>query len=98
LIYFVRTIPLKLYEIEICKKNRNEVDVMKKILVKCEAVLPHLLIILSIMFLTFTILDYYNPTMKFLNSEISKIVMFIFIGVAFLNAIALSHRQRDEKN
>jgi len=48
--------------------------------------------------LTFTILDYYNPTMKFLNSEISKIVMFIFIGVAFLNAIALSHRQRDEKN
>ena len=50
----------------------------KKILNRMIKVLPHIVIILSIMFITFWILDIYNPMMNFLNSKISNWLLLIF--------------------
>lgn len=65
---------------------------------KIQYAMPHLLIIFSIMFLVFDILDYYNPTMKFLNSSISKYVLFAFIATALINAVMLIIKQRHEND
>jgi hypothetical protein len=50
-------------------------------------IIPHITIILSLMFLTFWILDQYNPMMNFLNSNLSKLLLLIFCISSFITAI-----------
>ena len=63
---------------------------------KIQSLVPHICIILAGMFITFTILDYYNPTMAFISGSISKILLFAFCGIALLNAGLLIYHQRKE--
>jgi len=50
-------------------------------------VLPHLTIILALMFVTFWILDIYNPMMNFVNSSISNVLLLIFCILSIMTSI-----------
>jgi hypothetical protein len=45
---------------------------------RVKRILPHLLFILSGIFITFLILDEYNPTMDFINNSISIKLLWSF--------------------
>lgn len=56
---------------------------MRKIL----SVIPHITIILSIMFITLWTLDKYNPNMNFLDSKLSSILMLLLFIMSILTSI-----------
>lgn len=58
-----------------------------KTIKKISAVLSHLSIILSLCFLTFTVLDWYNPKMAFRINPISSKLLVVFCVVAMLSSI-----------
>ena len=49
--------------------------------------IPHICIIISLMMLTFFILDKFNPGMNFVGNEIFKVLLFIY-GIATIIASA----------
>ena len=49
--------------------------------------LPHIVIVLSAMFITFWILDKINPIMDFINNSLSNKLLIIFCVVAMINSI-----------
>lgn len=53
------------------------------------SVLPHLIIILSGVFIIFLILDDYNPTMNFINNAVSIKLFWIFLILSILNSIII---------
>ena len=57
---------------------------MKKRIIR---ILPHLTIILSLMFITFWILDIYNPLMNFLSSDLSKGLLLLLCISALITAM-----------
>jgi len=57
-------------------------------------VLPHITIILCVMFITLWILDIYNPLMNFLNSTLSKVLMLMLFIIAILTSILTVALQR----
>ncbi|HEX3078259.1 MAG TPA: hypothetical protein VHQ24_15480 [Lachnospiraceae bacterium] len=50
-------------------------------------ILPHSLIILSAMFITFWILDIMNPAMNFINNGISNKLLLLFCILSIINSI-----------
>ena len=67
---------------------------MKKFL----AFLPHLALALSLCVATITVLDGYNPLMRFLTSNLSKGLIYTGCAVFFLNAFTdLIERDKREK-
>ncbi len=52
-------------------------------------VMPHMLFILSGIFITFLILDEYNPTMNFVNNNVSIKLLWIFCLLSLVNAILM---------
>lgn len=71
-----------------------------KTILKVSNVLSHLSIICALCFLSFTVLDWYNPKMAFRTNPISSRLLVIFCGVVILSSIGnlLSRREcrRDE--
>lgn len=61
-------------------------------------ILPHLTIILSIMFLTFWILDYFNPMMSFLDNSISHVLLFLFCLLSLVTSILLIALERKQED
>lgn len=59
-----------------------------KIMKKARGLLSHLCIILALCFLTFTILDWYNPLMGFTANALSNKLMIIFCVVSILSAVS----------
>lgn len=57
------------------------------------AILPHVCIVLSLIFLVFLVLDDYNPMMNFLTNPISTVLLALLCIVGMLNSI-LSIRDR----
>ena len=57
-------------------------------------VLPHISIILSVMFIVFIILDDYNPTMNFVNNSISTGLLLGLCIVSFINSIIIIYFHR----
>ena len=57
-----------------------------KIIIK---ILPHITFILSIMFVTFLILDKFNPVMQFVGNDISIVLLFIFAFATLFESIYL---------
>lgn len=51
---------------------------MKKILHFFAAILPHLTLVLSVIILTFFVIDQFNEAMAFLNNTITKWLICIF--------------------
>lgn len=50
-------------------------------------ILPHITIVLSIMFITFWVLDIFNPMMNFINTDLSKILLLIFCISSLITSI-----------
>lgn len=50
-------------------------------------ILPHIVIVLAAMFITFWILDQLNPVMNFINNSISNALLLLFSIVSLVNAI-----------
>ena len=57
-------------------------------------VMPHVTIVLSAVFIVFLILDIYNPTMYFVDNEISHILLWALCISAFANAVLLIIKDR----
>ena len=62
---------------------------------KIKNILPHFILILSAIILTFLILDDYNPTMAFLTNAISLKLLAGFCVLSILNAVwqMVEHRK-----
>ena len=52
-------------------------------------ILPHITFILSIMLITFLILDKFNPVMEFVNNNISNVLLFILGFSTLIESIYL---------
>lgn len=50
-------------------------------------ILPHIVIVLAAMFITFWILDQLNPVMNFINNSISNALLLVFSISSLVNAI-----------
>ena len=57
-----------------------------KIIIK---ILPHITFALSAMFITFLILDNFNPVMEFVNNDISRTLLYVFCGASLIESIYL---------
>ncbi|MBQ8160101.1 MAG: hypothetical protein IJ083_05040 [Clostridia bacterium] len=62
---------------------------------KFRTVLDHLLVILPLMFLTFLVLDQFNPLMNFVNHEISHVLLALFCVFSITRSI-LSYRRKTD--
>ncbi len=51
------------------------------------SILPHIIIILSGIFITLLILDNYNPTMNFINNSVSRKLFWFFCILSILDSI-----------
>ena len=69
---------------------------MKRAISRIQTLLPHGVIILSLMFATFLILDECNPLMQFVDSGISRVLLGILAVLAILGSILLIGYQRKE--
>ncbi|HEX3022122.1 MAG TPA: hypothetical protein VHP81_07005, partial [Lachnospiraceae bacterium] len=58
-----------------------------KLMKRVIRILPHSLIILSAMFITFWILDIMNPAMNFINNGISNKLLLLFCILSIINSI-----------
>lgn len=69
----------------------------KNILEIAKRLLPHLVLILSVVFIVFVILSRYNPTMAFLSNDISTGMLFVFCILAFGESVlCIYNNRRDE--
>lgn len=57
-------------------------------------IMPHVTIVLSAVFIVFLILDAYNPTMYFIDNEISNILLWALCISALANAVLLIIKDR----
>jgi len=57
-------------------------------------ILPHITIILSALFITFLILDQFNPMMNFVDNDISQVMLYVLCASAMANAILLVAKDR----
>lgn len=48
-----------------------------------KTVLPNLCIVLAVMLLVFSVIDYVNPGMQFIDNDITKTLIFIFGILSF---------------
>jgi hypothetical protein len=67
---------------------------MKSALHRLQSLLPHGVIILSLMFAVFLVLDEYNPMMQFVDSAISRVLLGLLALFSILNACLLIQIQR----
>lgn len=61
-------------------------------------VLPHAVIILAGIFMVFLVLDKYNPTMDFVNNEISLKLFWGFCILAVVNSAVMISLNRKDGN
>ncbi len=61
---------------------------MKKILHFFAALLPHLTLILSLMILTFFVIDQFNEAMAFLNNAITKWLICVFSVLTMILSVS----------
>jgi hypothetical protein len=62
---------------------------MKKILHIISSILPHISLILSVVFITFLILDQFNPMMNFVNNDTSMKLLVLLCFVTIINSITM---------
>jgi hypothetical protein len=67
---------------------------MKNALHKLQSLLPHGVIILSLMFAVFLVLDEYNPMMQFVDCTISRVLLGLLALFSIVTACLLIQIQR----
>lgn len=71
---------------------------MKKILHIIESILPHISLILSAVFITFLILDQFNPMMNFVNNDTSLKLLAILCVVTLINSVNIILKNHHKAN
>jgi uncharacterized membrane protein len=51
------------------------------------SLLPHILVVLSGIFIVFMILDWYNPTMDFINNPVSLKLLIVFCVLSLIHSV-----------
>ena len=69
-------------------------DKLKKVLVTLKSLLPHLLIAMSVVLISFFVLDRFNRAMSFINNNITKWMIAVYCGLVVLQAILYIIDQR----
>lgn len=69
---------------------------MRRFLRTARRALPHLVIILSVVFMVFLVLNRFNPMMGFLSNKYSRPMLWVFCVAALAESILLVsiHRRR----
>lgn len=62
---------------------------MKQIVKIAGKLLPHITLILAVMFITFLILDQYNPMMNFVNNEFSLKLLWVWCVLTVIYSILI---------
>lgn len=60
------------------------------------ALLPHVTIVLSILFFVLWILDYFNPMMHFLTGNLPKVLMMVLLLCAAATSMLTVYYQRKQ--
>ncbi|MDO4287227.1 MAG: hypothetical protein Q4C40_05830 [Eubacteriales bacterium] len=60
------------------------------------ALLPHVTIVLSILFVVLWILDYFNPMMHFLTGNLPKALLLVLLICAVATSIVTVYEQRKQ--
>ena len=68
---------------------------MKKLVRLFRALLPHLTLILSLLMLTFFVIDCFNEAMAFLNNSLTKILLGIFSLLTLILSILSIFREEN---
>ena len=64
-------------------------------MIKLGRLLPHLTISLALCFLTFLVLDWYNPLLAFITNGISTKILTVFCVISILTSIKSLHIRRE---
>ncbi len=67
---------------------------MKKLLKTLLGLIPHVLLVLSVMMITFVITDYYNRPMAFINNGITKALLLVMSLLVIIESVYLVYRLR----
>ncbi len=70
---------------------------MKRIFDKILALIPHAVVVLCLMIVTFLVTDYYNRPMAFINNDITKGILFALAILAMGESIVLIRLLRKKK-
>jgi hypothetical protein len=64
------------------------------------SILPHIVVIISGIFMTFLVLDGYNPTMEFVGNPVSLKLLWAFCILSILNSVIIiaSNRKKWRKS
>ncbi len=69
---------------------------MRKFLKTLLGLVPHVLIVLSVMMITFVVTDYYNRSMAFVNNGITKGLMVVMAVLAIVESVYVIYRMRKD--
>ncbi len=67
---------------------------MKRFMKTLLGLVPHVLIVLSVMMITFVITDYYNRSMAFVNNGITKGLMVVMSVLVIVESVYVIYRMR----
>lgn len=70
---------------------------MKRILNTVLGLIPHVLIVLSVMMITFYITDRYNRPMAFINNDITKALLLVMSVLVIVQSVYLIYTLRKKK-
>ncbi|MGB4661233.1 MAG: hypothetical protein WBI07_18820 [Mobilitalea sp.] len=59
-----------------------------------KSILPHIMVILAGIFITFLVLDEYNPTMNFIDNPVTLKVLWIFCVLTIINSVMIISSNR----
>ena len=68
----------------------------RKIGKRIRTLLPHAVVVLSGLFIILSIADRFNPTMNFINNDISKALLLLFALVSIANSCFVIHQNRKQ--
>jgi len=67
---------------------------MKKLLLILYQLLPHAILILSLMMVTFYITDQFNRPMAFINNDITKTLLCLLAVLAIVQSVCMIRQNR----
>lgn len=70
---------------------------MKRMLSAIFGAIPHVMIVLSVMMITFYITDRYNRPMAFINNDITKALLLAMSVLAIIQSVYLIYSLRRKK-
>lgn len=77
--------------------TKGEGDIVKKIVNEILFILPNIVVIFSLIFITLWILNIFNPGMNFLGNKISNAMMIVFFVLSLVNAVITMILERKRK-